>query len=144
MTAVVRSAGTGLFFCALLSACGGGESNAAEEPVNLDYSALEVAASRDGPLVYARNDNEVLPPLRNGMRLAVRGGLGVALPTGAFTPSLDSQAPHSDTTVQIEGVDEADSVKYDGRYIYVVRPEIMPASPSGMPKTSSSGCTLVI
>jgi hypothetical protein len=30
--------------------------------------------------------------------------------------------------VQVDGVDEADSVKYDGRHIFSVRPEVVPAS----------------
>ena len=124
MSAPLRILGTGLLFSIGLAACGG-DGPAAEQPVNIDYSALRIAESREAPLVYARSDEEVLLPLRNGLRLAV-GSVLVALPAGAFTPSVSAPGPHSDTTVQVEGVDEADSVKYDGRYIYSSRPEFVP------------------
>ena len=124
-----RSVGTCLLICVALAACGGGQSGE-EEPINVDYSALKVAESRDTPLVYARSEEQVLLPLRNGVRLAAGFGFGVALPPGTVVPSAGAPAPHSDTTLQVEGVDEADSVKYDGRYIYAVRPEMQPSSAS--------------
>ncbi len=124
-----RSIGTCLLICVALAACGGGQSGD-EAPVNVDYSALKIAESSDTPLAYARSDEQVLLPLRNGMRLSVGFGLAVALPTGAVVPSAGAPGPHSDTTVQVEGVDEADSVKYDGRYIYAVRLEVVPSSAS--------------
>jgi len=39
---------------------------------------------------------------------------------GAVLPSLDISTDHSTTNVQVQGVDEADIVKNDGRYIYVI------------------------
>ncbi len=39
---------------------------------------------------------------------------------GAALPSLDISTDHSTTNVQVQGVDEADIVKNDGRYIYVI------------------------
>jgi len=45
---------------------------------------------------------------------------GVAEKSGAELPSLDISADHSTTNVQVQGVDEADIVKNDGRYIYVI------------------------
>jgi hypothetical protein len=44
-------------------------------------------------------------------------------------PSASPQGTFSATTVQVDGVDEADLVKYDGRYIYAMRPEAVPATP---------------
>lgn len=128
MIAASRSLGTSLLMCIGLAACGGGGNEAIpEEPVNIDYTSLRLADSRDGPLEYARNDDEILRPIRNGLRLSVAPALYV-LPSGTASPSVDNQSAHSSTNVQIEGVDEADSVKYDGRYIYAVRREIAPAS----------------
>ena len=40
--------------------------------------------------------------------------------SGAALPSLDISTDHSTTNVQVQGVDEADIVKNDGRYIYVI------------------------
>ena len=45
---------------------------------------------------------------------------GVAEKSGATLPSLDISTDHSTTNVQVQGVDEADIVKNDGRYIYVI------------------------
>ncbi|MDD1665827.1 MAG: beta-propeller domain-containing protein [Methanomicrobiales archaeon] len=44
----------------------------------------------------------------------------VAEKSGAALPSLDISTDHSTTNVQVQGVDEADIVKNDGRYIYVI------------------------
>jgi hypothetical protein len=107
-----------------LTACGGGGSGT-EEPLNVDYSALRIAESNEAPLEYARTDEQVLLPLRNGLRMMLGGGL--ATPAGTVTAS--------DTTVQVEGVDEADSVEYDARYIYATRPEILPSA-STVPQLS--------
>lgn len=45
---------------------------------------------------------------------------GVREKSGAALPSLDISTDHSTTNVQVQGVDEADIVKNDGRYIYVI------------------------
>jgi hypothetical protein len=117
----------GLAACGLVTlvACGGGGSS--DEPVNVDYSALRFAESSEAPLERPRTAEQLLAPLRNGVRLTA-GGVGHALPN-ASTPASSAQSPHSDTSVQVDGVDEADAVKYDGRHIYSARPEIVPASP---------------
>jgi hypothetical protein len=127
MTAATRSLGMCLLISVGLAACGGGDESGDEAPVVVDYSALKMADSRETPLVYAQSDEQVLLPLRNGMRLAAWNGPGVELPAGTVEPAVGSPPPHSDTTVQVEGVDEADSVEYDGQYIYAVRREHMPA-----------------
>jgi uncharacterized secreted protein with C-terminal beta-propeller domain len=125
MSAAFRLVAAGSILCLGLAACGGG--SAEEEPVNIDYSALRVADSQDAPLVYARNEEELLRPLRNGLRLMV-GQAVVALPSGVAQPSANTQLQHSTTNVQVQGVDEADAVKYDGRFIYAVRPQVVIAS----------------
>ena len=45
---------------------------------------------------------------------------GVAEKGAPSLPSLDISTDHSATNVQVQGVDEADIVKNDGRYIYVI------------------------
>ena len=109
-----------------IAACGGGSTTDAEAPVNIDYSTLKVAASQEDPLTPAVRDDEVLEPLRNGVRMSISNGL--IYTTGVAAPDGDSHGNYSGTTVQVDGVDEADLVKYDGRYIYTVRPEVVPAS----------------
>jgi uncharacterized secreted protein with C-terminal beta-propeller domain len=44
----------------------------------------------------------------------------VAEKGAASLPSLGTSQDHSETNVQVQGVDEADIVKNDGRYIYVI------------------------
>ncbi|HKE94152.1 MAG TPA: beta-propeller domain-containing protein [Povalibacter sp.] len=112
-----------LLSAAVLASCGRGGGDVS---LNTDYSALRPAASTPEPLVPATSDEQVLRPLRNGLRLAL-------IATPVFLPGVSSptatQDPHSTTTVQVEGVDEADPVKYDGRYIYSVRPASVPPMP---------------
>jgi uncharacterized secreted protein with C-terminal beta-propeller domain len=48
---------------------------------------------------------------------------GIAAPTAEASQSLDSSSDYSQTNVQVAGVDEADFVKNDGKYIYVVKNE---------------------
>jgi uncharacterized secreted protein with C-terminal beta-propeller domain len=126
MSAAFRLVAAGSILCLGLAACGGG-GTAEEEPVNTDYTSLRVADSQDAPLVYARNEEQLLRPLRNGLRLRV-GQVFVALPSDLAQPSATTQLQHSTTNVQVQGVDEADSVKYDGQYIYAVRPQVVAAS----------------
>jgi hypothetical protein len=123
MSAASGLVAAGSILCLGLLACGGG--SAEEEPVNTDYSALRVVDSQDAPLVYTRSE-EILPPLRNGLRLAT-GGFPIGL-TGIAVPTATSQLQHSTTIVQVQGVDEADLVKYDGRHIYAVRPQVVATS----------------
>lgn len=122
MSSTSRILGAGLLFGIGLAACGGGGSDraaVAEEPLNVDYSTLRLAESRELPLQYAANDEQILAPLRNGVRLATRH---FSAPPGVITLTGNA-AQYSGTTVQVAGVDEADAVKYDGSYIYAVRPQ---------------------
>ena len=113
--------------CGSLVGCGGG---AREEPVNTDYSALRLAPSTEGALSYATNDERLLRAVRNGLRMSLVGAPQVDAVVGITAPAAgNAQGTFSSTTVQVDGVDEADLVKYDGRYIYTMRPQNVPATP---------------
>lgn len=121
MTALLRIFGVGLLVGVSLAGCGG----SGEEPLDTDYSRLKIAESRETPLDYAQNVEQILRPLRNGVRIMTENG--PVFPAVTATGST-VQSPRSDTTVQIDGVDEADSVKYDGQYVYATHPQLAPAS----------------
>src|ERR1044071_4849962 len=53
----------------------------------------------------------------------------VAAVADITAPSANPQGTFSATTVQVDGVDEADLVKYDGQYIYTMRPAPAPPTP---------------
>ncbi|HKR36553.1 MAG TPA: beta-propeller domain-containing protein [Steroidobacteraceae bacterium] len=112
--------------CGGLAACSGGSG---EEPINTDYSALRLAPSHEGVLHYATSDEQLLRPLRNGLRMSLVGMPEVAAVSGLSAPRAAAQNTFSATTVQVAGVDEADLVKYDGQYIYSMRPDVAPAIP---------------
>jgi beta propeller domain-containing protein len=116
-----------LAWCGGLAACGGGARE--ELPVNTDYSALRLASSHEGALSYATSDEQLLRALRNGLRMSLVGAPQVTAVADITAPSTNPQGTFSATTVQVDGVDEADLVKYDGRYIYAMRPEAVPATP---------------
>ena len=114
--------------CGSLVGCGSGSTR--EEPVNTDYSALRLAPSHEGALSYATSDEQLLRAVRNGLRMSLVGSPQIAAVVGISAPRADSpQGTFSSTTVQVDGVDEADLVKYDGNYIYTMRPQNVPASP---------------
>ena len=76
----------------------------------------DTASFRDGYFWYdASNGGEIEKSAYEG-----------AMPTGAPTAVDGVKAysgDHSDTNVQVEGVDESDIIKTDGRYIYVLNNE---------------------
>jgi len=111
----------------VLTACGGGDDHEPEAPLNTDYSSLRVAQSRNGALVPVKEPNALLNPLKNGVRLSLDPG-PVPATAGLNAPLANGESTYSRTTVQVDGVDEADLLKYDGRYMYVVKPEAVPAS----------------
>lgn len=117
--------------CSGLAACGsgGGKEPVTEEPVNIDYSALRLAPSHEGALSYATREDQLLRALRNGLRMSLVGAPQVAALDGITAPSASPQGTFSATTVQVDGVDEADLVKYDGQYLYTMRPQDVPAKP---------------
>jgi hypothetical protein len=110
-----------------LGACGGGDRADTDAPLNTDYSSLRVATSREGALVSAKTDDALLTPIKNGVRLSLDPGPSPAV--AGLTAPIEGQGTYSRTTVQVAGVDESDLVKYDGRYIYTMRPETVPAKP---------------
>ncbi|MGH8189129.1 MAG: beta-propeller domain-containing protein, partial [Steroidobacteraceae bacterium] len=120
---------------ALAAACGGGSGSDDQEPIDTDYSALGLATSRAGSLHYAATPEEILHPLRNGLRLSLRGIPEVYVAIGVTTPSTDAASAYSGTTVQVAGVDETDLVQYDGEYIYAMRSAPVPP-PLAAPGTS--------
>lgn len=116
----------------LLSACGG--SNGDTEPRgrdDIDYSNLRWDDPALEPLTNEHEPEVVAEYLRNGVRLGVNNSNDVAWPDeGGFVQdgaeNGDSPVPgaagddgYSQTNVHVEGVDEADRLKYDGRHLFV-------------------------
>lgn len=112
--------------CAALVSCSGsngGQRPSDSTPIDIDYSELRVAEASE-TLRVPQNEEELLRALRNGLRLSVDQSEHVF----AFAPTeasqnTDAAASYSRTTQQVDGVDEADLVKYDGTHLFVVRPE---------------------
>ena len=127
MSSVSRVVGCGMLLSLGLAACGGGgESTVEELPLNTDYSTLRLAESRDTPLQYASSDEQILRPLRNGMRLMTQSSPVPTFLAAATTTGNAGQ--YSATIVQVDGVDEADRLRYDGRYIFTVRQKPLTAT----------------
>jgi uncharacterized secreted protein with C-terminal beta-propeller domain len=137
MSSTLRTLGLGLLLSTALAACGAGgdgsEPSLAGQPLNTDYSTLKAVESRPAPLEYASSDAQILSPLRNGVRMLVRNN---GAPGGVFTASPAATDQYSATTVQVDGVAEADAVRYDGRYLYTAR--------SADPQSSSPPYVLAI
>lgn len=116
-----------------LVACGGGGSNSAgvdpKPAPNTDYSALSESQLEPGPLRQA-SASELSELVKNGLRvsLAQNQSYGMMIRETAVTDTnnaLDNKSGggnFSGTNVQVANVDEADSVKYDGKYIYLATP----------------------
>lgn len=125
----------------LVVACGGG-GGTAESPrqspqLNTDYSRLKAAKLEPGPLKQA-SPTDLAELVKNGLRISLRENKNFNEQIRTATlgaPSLtaaDAKAAgnFSGTNVQVEDVDEADVVKYDGRYIYAATPVVHDASGS--------------
>ena len=127
-----RSAILAAIMATSLAACGSSSSDSSNnEPLNIDYSALQVAQSREGLLVAPRDGEQLLRPIRNGLRMSIQSSNeGLFLASGS--PTTIAVDAHSTTTVQVDSVDEADPVKYDGRHIFSVRQELVEASAGGL------------
>jgi hypothetical protein len=111
-----------------VAACGGGSSSG-EQGVNTDYSNLRLATSSEGGLQYATSDESLLGALRNGLRMSLVGASQILTTGGpAVAAAGGPAAAYSSTTVQVEGVDEADLVKYDGERVYAVIPKPVPST----------------
>lgn len=128
-----------------LVACGGGGGSSTETSrlppqTQFDYSKLKQSKLEPGPLkqVAAADLAEML---KNGLRISVRdnqnfNALVRAATLGgdkaSATNEVKSAGNFSGTNVQVENVDEADIVKYDGHYIYVATPvSYIDAGPTG-------------
>lgn len=124
-----------LLLCVPLAACGGGNSKQTTlTPVNTDYSGLSQTQLEPGPLRQA-SASELSTLIKNGLRVSLsqHQSYGMMIRETAVTDSnnsLDNKSgggdfsgtPFSGTNVQVANVDEADSVKYDGEYIYLATP----------------------
>jgi hypothetical protein len=132
MTVRSRAAASCAALVLVIAACSSNTDGEDEAPVNVDYAAIRLAESREGKLHYADRDAEVLQPLRNGLRLILRGDAQPAAAiAGLSAPHADGRPAWSTTTVQVEGVDEGDLVKYDGRRLYALRTTPASASAPG-------------
>ena len=118
-----------------LVACGGG-GGTAESPRqqlqnSIDYSTLKAAKLEPGPLKQA-STNDLAELVKNGLRISLRENknfneLVRTTTLGAPTATAEDAkgaGNFSGTNVQVENVDEADVIKYDGRYIYAATPVI--------------------
>ncbi len=118
-----------------LVACGGGGGSSAETPripqqVKTDYSKLKQSKLEPGPLKQVASA-DLATMLKNGLRISLRDNqnfneLVRAATLGGDKSSMTSDAKSSGnfsgTNVQVENVDEADVVKYDGHYIFAATP----------------------
>ncbi|MDQ2075731.1 beta-propeller domain-containing protein [Marinimicrobium sp. ABcell2] len=107
---------------AVLVGCGSGSERGAE----VDYSHLEQASPVAEPLSNQHDLDSFANYLKNGLRLQVAGGQSrpsadVAMMAEAASDTTSRASGNfSDTNVHVQGVDEADLVKYDGEYLYVL------------------------
>ena len=116
-------------------ACGGGggtnESPRQPPQIRTDYSNLKESKLEPGPLKQASlaDFGELV---KNGLRISLRENknfneqvraatLGAPKATAADVKNVVN---FSGTNVQVENVDEADVIKYDGRYIFAATPVI--------------------
>lgn len=130
-----------LLFSLPLVACGGGSGSAGNPPVgqgpDTDYSKLSQAKIEPGPLRQA-SASELSALIKNGLRVSLRDNqsYGMMIRETAVINTTDTNKAggnFSGTNVQVAGVDEADSVKYDGKYIYLATPTDFS---DGNPKTA--------
>src|SRR5690606_37358057 len=108
---------------ALLAACGVDTSTPQEEKP-FDYSQLQLTPQNTSPLVLV--DNKKLGQhLKNGIRLQLKAGHiynggPVTAPGVGEAIDTSSGRSFSETNVHVDGVDEADIAKYDGKHWYVL------------------------
>lgn len=113
-----------------LVACGGSGGSSktpvSQEP-NTDYSKLSQAKIEPGPLRQA-SANELSELIKNGLRVSLRENQSYGMmirEAAVINTTADTSKTggnFSTTNVQVAGVDEADVVKYDGRYVYLATP----------------------
>ena len=118
-----------LMLALFLTACSGPSSISSpslkgdETIPKTGVSSLARAADYSGLLELVRKAQRNMNDYSNRM-YTLRTGATVAAAEASQDASKDSAAPglsnYSQTNVQVEGVDEADIIKTDGRYLYLV------------------------
>ena len=124
-----------LFIVLPLISCGGGGGSTEPPRQQLqdrtDYTSLKTAKLEPGPLKQA-SVTDLAELVKNGLRISLRENknfneqvrtatLGASTTTAADAKSAGN---FSGTNVQVENVDEADVIKYDGHYIYAATPVV--------------------
>jgi uncharacterized secreted protein with C-terminal beta-propeller domain len=112
----------------ILVACGGSNNTDKSKKI-IDYTALAETRLEPGPLRQASSE-ELSQLIKNGLRISLTKNdsmESLVLNNSVSTATADvsknlAGGKFSGTNVQVSGVDEADNVKYDGKYIYVATP----------------------
>lgn len=114
----------------LLAACGGDNNQTSTEQNSVDYNLLQNTPQNTSHLV-AVGDEQLGQHLKNGIRLQLMEGGPFYGPGGSSSGAVavpampeDTNAGgagggFSETNVHVQGVDEADYAKYDGRHWFV-------------------------
>lgn len=110
-----------------LIGCGGDNSSGKTTDTETDYSKLSASELKPEPLREA-SASELELLVKNGLRLNIAGQKefdDVMRDTPILSNAADegsSTESFSGTNVQVQGVDEADHVKYDGAHIFLATP----------------------
>ncbi len=117
-----------ILLCLPLAACGGKKTHDADTPTNkTDYSQLSEQQLEPGSLRQA-SAAELEQLLKNGLRVSLKNNQNfhtLVRESAINNSAADAKTEingHSITNIQVQGVDESDSVKYDGHYIYLGTP----------------------
>lgn len=111
----------------VLAGCGGDNSSGNTTDKKTDYSNLRASELKPEPLREA-SASEIEQLVKNGLRLNLAGqkefdDVVRDAPILSNTADEDSgPESFSGTNVQVQGVDEADHVKYDGKHIFLATP----------------------
>ena len=129
--------------CLGLAACGGGGGNGGATGVSATEQPGRGGARSPGMLKSVSSEQEMRDSLTLGLSGAAfrRDAVDFAEDGGDLvtSPSPAASADYSTTTLQEQGVDEADVVKYDGNVIYALQYGGMNAVPE---LAASSGISL--
>ncbi|MET1255748.1 beta-propeller domain-containing protein [Aliikangiella maris] len=127
----------------ILFACGGSKKPV-ESEINTDYSALHLAKVKDSKLVKV-SDEKFTHYLKNGLRLQLKKQAEI-LKLAETDLAGDYQSRFSITNTHEAGVDEADRLKFDGDYLYVMNDDYFPADieqPANSSQSTNSGIRIV-
>jgi hypothetical protein len=119
-----------LLLCVPLVACGGKTTRNTNPTIETpDYTQLSEQQLEPGSLRQA-SAFELEQLLKNGLRISLKNNQNfntLVRESSINNATADVKTEvngHSVTNVQVQGVDEADNVKYDGRYIYLATPAV--------------------